>query len=120
MTSDLFFYSHIKDVKDKLIYEEKFVLFYLNLQLQRTSEYNKEEIKLVLEKLYGKRNIKDSKIIKFCNQHLKSKGKNYILNIPKEEEDLYQKTQEYLNDLNSLLKMQKNEIKNKKSIAFIK
>ena len=113
MTSDLFFYSHIKDVKDKLIYEEKFVLFYLNLQLQRTSEYNKEEIKLVLEKLYGKRNIKDSKIIKFCNQHLKSKGKNYILNIPKEEEDLYQKTQEYLNDLNSLLKMQKNEIKNK-------
>ena len=44
MTSDLFFYSHIKDVKDKLIYEEKFVLFYLNLQLQRTSEFNKEEI----------------------------------------------------------------------------
>ena len=44
MISELFFYGKLKDVKNMLIYEDDFVLFYLNMQLKESDEFNKEEV----------------------------------------------------------------------------
>ena len=54
MISDLFFNGKLKDVEDLLIYEEEFVLFYLNIQLQNLDSFSKEEVEFYLERLYGK------------------------------------------------------------------
>ena len=112
MISDLFFYGKIKDVKEVLIYEEEFVLFYLNLQLKDVGIFSKEIVEEHLEKLYGKENIKNNGIIRFCDQHFKSKEKNYILEISEEEKDFYQKTQNYANDIVSLLTLDKKNLYN--------
>ena len=68
MISDLFFYGKLKDIEDLLIYEEEFVLFYLNIQLQNLDSFRKEDVEFYLEKLYGKKNIKNNGIIKFCEK----------------------------------------------------
>lgn len=112
MISDLFFNGKIKDVKEVLIYEEEFVLFYLNLQLKDVGIFSKEIVEEHLEKLYGKENIKNNGIIRFCDQHFKSKEKNYILEISEEEKDFYQKTQNYANDIVSLLTLDKKNLYN--------
>ena len=71
MISDLFFYGKLKDVEDLLIYEEEFVLFYLNIQLQNLDSFRRENVEFYLEKLYGKENIKNNGIIKFCEKYFK-------------------------------------------------
>ena len=55
MISKLFFYGKIKDVENRLMYEEEFVLFYLRLQLKENDIFTKEKIETLLEKLYGKK-----------------------------------------------------------------
>ena len=102
MISDLFFYGKLKDVEDLLIYEEEFVLFYLNIQLQKVASFNREIVEFYLEKLYGKENIKNNVIIKFCDKYFKSNGKDYILNISGEEKEFYKNTKEYEQEIISM------------------
>lgn len=112
MISDLFFYGKLKDVEDLLIYEEEFVLFYLNIQLQNLDSFSKENVELYLEKLYGKENIKNNGIIKFCDKYFKSKEKDYILNISDEEKEFYKNTKEYENEVISITNLDRNILQN--------
>ena len=95
MISDLFFGGKLKGIDDLLIYEEEFVLFYLNMQLLDIKEFNKEKVEDVLENLYGKENIKNNGIIKFCMKHFYNKENNFSINISEDEFVLYTKVQEY-------------------------
>lgn len=112
MISDLFFYGKLKDVEDLLIYEEEFVLFYLNIQLQNLDSFSREDVEFYLEKLYGKENIKNNGIIKFCEKHFKSKEKDYILNISEEEIEIYKNTKEYENEIMSITIIDRNILQN--------
>lgn len=109
MISELFFYGKLKDVKDIIIYEEDFVLFYLKMQLIDKYEFNKEEVEKILENFYGKENIKNNGIIKFCELYFVSKGKNFELDIQEEEMELYNKTKKFQQEIiryNNIDKMQ--------------
>lgn len=110
MISELFFYGKLKDVKNMLIYEDDFVLFYLNMQLKDSEEFNKEKVEKLLEKFYGKENIKNNGILKFCDQHFKSKEKNYILNISEEELKNYEITKEFEKDIDELISLDQNSL----------
>lgn len=110
MISELFFYGKLKDVKNILIYEDDFVLFYLNMQLKDLEEFNKEEVEKLLEKFYGKENIKNNGILKFCDQHFKSKEKNYTLNISEEELKNYEITKEFEKDIDELISLNQNSL----------
>lgn len=109
MISELFFYGKLKDVKDIIIYEEDFVLFYLKMQLIDKYEFNKEEVEKILENFYGKENIKNNGIIKFCELYFVSKGKNFELDIQEGEMELYNKTKKFQQEIiryNNVDKMQ--------------
>jgi hypothetical protein len=110
MISDLFFYGKLKDVKDILIYEEDFVIFYLNMQLEEYNEFDKEKVEELLEKMYGKENIKNNVISRFCDQHFKSKEKYYSLNISEEEQSFYKKTREFKRDIEKLALIERNRL----------
>lgn len=112
MISDLFFYGKLKDIEDLLIYEEEFVLFYLNIQLQNLDSFSKEDVEFYLERLYDKENIKNNGIIKFCEKYFKSKEKNYILNISEEEKEFYKNTREYENEIMSMTSMDREILQN--------
>ncbi len=99
MICDLFFAGKLKGIEDVLIYEEDFVLFYLKMQLIEKYEFNKEMVASTLENLYGKKNIKNNKVLKFCECHFISKGKSFVLNINDEEMELYSKAKEYQQDI---------------------
>lgn len=99
MISELFFYGKLKDVKDILIYEEDFVLFYLKMQLIKKNEFNKEDVEKILENFYGKEIIKNNGILKFCESHFVSRGKNYELNIQEEEMEFYNKTRKFQKEI---------------------
>ena len=110
MISELFFYGKLKDVKKMLIYEDDFVLFYLNMQLKNSEEFNKEKVERLLEDFYGKENIKNNGILKFCDQHFKSKEKNYTLNISEEELKIYEETEEFEKDIDELSLLDSNTL----------
>ena len=112
MISDLFFYGKLKDVEDLLIYEEEFVLFYLNIQLQNLDSFSRQDVEFYLEKLYGKENIKNNGIIKFCEKHFKSKEKDYFLNISEEEKEFYKNTREYGNEIMAITIMDRKTLQN--------
>lgn len=112
MISDLFFYGKLKDEEDLLIYEEEFVLFYLNIQLQDLDSFRKENVEFYLEKLYGKENIKNNGIIKFCEKYFKSKEKDYILNISEEEKEFYKNTKEYEKEIISMTSIDREILQN--------
>lgn len=112
MISELFFYGKLKDVKNKLIYEDDFVLFYLNMQLKYSEEFNKDEVEKLLEKFYGKENIKNNGILKFCDQHFKNKDKNYTLNISEDELKLYERTEEFERELDQLVLLDSSSLYN--------
>lgn len=95
MICDLFFVGKLKKIEDVLIYEEDFVLFYLKIQLIGKEAVNKEIIESFLEQLYDKEIIKNNSILKFCEDHFISKGKNFEINISEEEVDLLMKTKKF-------------------------
>ncbi len=110
MISELFFYGKLKDVKNMLIYEDDFVLFYLNMQLKNSEKFNKEEVEKLLEDFYGKDTIKNNRILKFCDQHFKSKEKNYTLNISEEELKNYNITKDFERDIDELISLDQNSL----------
>ena len=99
MICELFFAGKLKEIEDVLIYEEDFVLFYLKMQLIEKSEFNKENVEKLLEDFYGKENIKNNGVLKFCEYHFNSRGKKFLLNISDEEMEFYKKTKEYQQDI---------------------
>ncbi|MCI8384483.1 MAG: hypothetical protein HFJ33_06475 [Clostridia bacterium] len=110
MISKLFFYGKIKDVENRLMYEEEFVLFYLRLQLKENDIFTKEKIETLLEKLYGKEKIKNNRILEFCGQYFESKEKNFSLTIPEEEKEFYKKTKELKKDLEELITSENDKL----------
>ena len=112
MICDLFFEGKLKKIEDVLIYEEDFVLFYLKMQLIEECKFNKAKVKNILEKLYGKEDIKDNRLQKFCENNFISNGKNFILNISKEELDLYSKTKKYQQKIIDYSNIDKMELYN--------
>ncbi len=110
MISELFFYGKLKNVKDVLIYEEEFVIFYLNVHLKYKEKFDKSEVERLLEKFYGKENVKNNMILKFCDSKFKSEGKNYILDIPEEELEFYEKTKIFGYDIEELIGIEQNKL----------
>ena len=110
MISELFFYGKLKDVEDTLIYEEEFVLFYLNMQLLESTEFNKEKIGTLLEKLYGKENVKNNRIMWFCEKHFKLHKKNYLLNISEDEVEYYEKAKAFATELDVLINIRPSDL----------
>lgn len=110
MISEIFFYGKLKNAKNMIIYEDDFVLFYLNIQLIDSEEFDKEEVEKLLENFYGKNDIKNNGILKFCDQHFKSKGKNYALNISEEELKNYEITKEFEKGIDELISLDQNSL----------
>ena len=112
MICDLFFAGKLKEIEDVLIYEEDFVLFYLKMQLIGKCEFNKERVENVLEQLYGKENIKNNGVLKFCERHFISNGKNFELNVSEEEIDLYNRTKEFQQEIDDYSNIDQKELYN--------
>ena len=112
MICDLFFTGKLKEIEDVLIYEEDFLLFYLKMQLIEKHEFDKKIVENVLENLYGKENIKNNGVLKFCERHFISKGKSFELNISDEEMDFYNKTKKYQQEIMNYSDIDKKELYN--------
>ena len=112
MICDLFFAGKLKEIEDVLIYEEDFVLFYLKMQLIGKCEFNKEMVENFLEQLYGKENIKNNGVLKFCERHFISNGKNFELNVIEEEIDLYNRTKKFQQEIIDYSNIDKKELYN--------
>ena len=112
MICDLFFAGKLKEIEDVLIYEEDFVLFYLKMQLIGECEFNKEMVENFLEQLYGEENIKNNGVLKFCERHFISNGKNFELNVREEEVDLYNKVKKFQQEIIDYSNIDKKELYN--------
>ena len=99
MISELFFSGKLKEIKNEEIYEQEFVRFYLNVHLIDVQFFDKSKVEELLEKMYGKDNIKNNAILKFCENNFISFGKKYKLNILEDEMEFYQYIIEYKKEM---------------------
>lgn len=110
MISELFFYGKLKNIEDVSVYEEDFVLFYLTIQLIEKKEFKKEDVENILEEFYGKNNIKNNGILRFCYQHFNSKDNVFFLSIQDDELRKYQKAIEFEKEIEQLTKIDKKQL----------
>ena len=113
MISDLFFNGKLKDVNNLIIYEEEFVLFYLSIRLKDREFFEKEDVESFLEELYGKENIKNNGIWRFCENNFILKDKVFAFNKIEENEDYKQNAILYFEEIQQLHNIDKNELYNK-------
>lgn len=113
MISELFFSGKLKEIKNEEIYEQEFVRFYLNVHLIGVHFFDKSKVEELLEKMYGKANIKNNAILKFCENNFISFEKKYKLNIPEDEKEVYQYVIEYKKEMENDEVIQKHFILNK-------
>src|SRR5699024_5572689 len=99
MICDMIFAGKLKEKEDEFMFEEDSVIFYLKMQLIVECEFNKEMVENFVEQLYGEENIKNNGVLKFCERHFISNGKNFELNVREEEVDLYNKVKKFQQEI---------------------
>lgn len=100
MISDLFYGGKLKNVYNPIIYEEEFVLLYLIIKLKYYTYFEKEDVERILEELYGKENIKNRRIIEFCEKNFNTYGKQYFIKTQDKEDEYYKKSFLYWEEIN--------------------
>ena len=100
MISDLFYGGKSKNVYNPIIYEEEFVLLYLIIKLKYYTYFEKEDVERILEELYGKENIKNRRIIEFCEKNFNTCGKQYFIKTQDKEDEYYKKSFLYWEEIN--------------------
>lgn len=113
MISDLFFIGKLKDVNNLIIYEEEFVLFYLYIRLKDKENFGKEDVEFLLEELYGKENIKNNGIWRFCENNFILNDKTFSIKKVEEYEEYIINAISYFKEMQQLQCIHKNELYNK-------
>ncbi len=113
MISDLFFIGKLKDVNNLIIYEEEFVLFYLYIRLKDKENFRKEDVEFLLEELYGKENIKNNGIWRFCENNFILNDKTFSIKKVEEYEEYITNAISYFKEMQQLQCIHKNELYNK-------
>lgn len=112
MISDLFFYGKLKEKKNLVIYEEEFVLFYIWMQLGENRSFGKEKIESILENFYGKENIKNNGILKFCENNFIQEDKKFYIELGDDIRENYKHAQLFFFEINELKNINKSELYN--------
>ena len=113
MISDLFFIGKLKDVNNLIIYEEEFVLFYLYIRLKDKENFGKEDVEFLLEELYGKENIKNNGIWRFCENNFILNDKTFSIKKVEKYEEYIINAISYFKEMQQLQCIHKNELYNK-------
>ena len=110
MISDLFFYGKLKGKENLIIYEEDFVIFYLWMQLGENNFFKKSEIESILENFYGKENIKNNGILKFCEKNFIQQDKYYYISLDNDVEENYKNAQLFLSEIEEVKDVDRNRL----------
>jgi len=112
MISDLFFGGKLKDEENLILYEEEFVLFYIWMQLGENRSFKKEEIESVLEKFYGRENIKNNGILKFCESKFIQQDKEFYIRLEDNVREDYDNARLFFDEINEVDSIDKNKLYN--------
>lgn len=112
MISDLFFCGKLKDEKNLILYEEEFVLFYIWMQLGENRSFKKEEIESILEEFYGRENIKNNGILKFCETKFIQQDKEFYIRLDDNVREDYNNARLFFDEINEVDSIDKNKLYN--------
>ncbi len=112
MISDLFFGGKLKDEENLILYEEEFVLFYIWMQLGENRSFKKEEIESILEKFYGRENIKNNGILKFCESKFIQQDKEFYIRLDDNVREDYDNARLFFDEINEVDSIDKNKLYN--------
>ena len=112
MISDLFFGGKLKDEENLILYEEEFVLFYIWMQLGENRSFKKEEIESILEKFYGRENIKNNGILKFCETNFIQQDKEFYIRLDDNVREDYNNARLFFDEINEVDSIDKNKLYN--------
>ena len=112
MISDLFFGGKLKDEKNLILYEEEFVLFYIWMQLGENRSFKKEEIESILEEFYGRENIKNNGILKFCETKFIQQDKEFYIRLDDNVREDYNNARLFFDEINEVDSIDKNKLYN--------
>ena len=96
MISKLFFIGKVNKLEDTLIYQEDFVIFYLNLKLFNKDKFELEDVRKLLFSFYTKKDVKDNGIFNFCTENFICDGELFKLNVDENDNRLFKEALEFV------------------------